>query len=130
MLGITASALNKVYDRTTGAAVMFGDDRLVGDLLTVNGLASFGDKNVGSAKLVSVNGIGLAGPDAGNYALATTTASAFADITARMLGVTALGQNKVYDGNTTAPVTFSDDPVWRQVSSESRPVAAGSHALL
>src|SRR5205085_12447111 len=48
---------------------------------------------------------------AGNYQLTTTTTTATANITQRTLHVTALGQNKTYDGTNTATVTFSDDRV-------------------
>ena len=64
--------------------------------------ATFADKNVGTAKPVSVSGIAISGPDAGNYSSNTTT-SAAADITARTLTVTATGQNKVYDGHDAPP---------------------------
>ena len=46
--------------------------------------ASFANKNVGTAKSISVSGISVTGTDAANYS-ANTTASATADITARSL---------------------------------------------
>src|SRR5207247_11234769 len=68
--------------------------------------ASFANKNVGSAKSVSVTGIALSGADAANYT-ANATATTTANITARSLSVSASGLNKVYDGNTNASVTLS-----------------------
>ena len=47
-----------------------------GDVLTDSYTgASFNNKNVGTAKPVSVSGISISGTDAGNYALASTTTS-------------------------------------------------------
>src|SRR5207247_9504305 len=77
---------------------------------TSNGSASFADKNVGTAKNVSVSGIAISGTDAANYT-ANTTTTATADITARALTVSATGVNKMYDGTTDATVTLSDDRV-------------------
>src|SRR5262249_277382 len=72
--------------------------------------ASFTNKNVGTAKTVTVNGISLSGADAANYS-ANSTASTTADITVRSLTVSAAGVNKVYDGTTAATVTLSDNRV-------------------
>src|SRR5439155_12504659 len=94
-LTVSAAAVNKVYDGTTDATVTLSDDRAAGDLLTdVSTAASFADKNVGTAKPVSVSGISISGPDAANYTV-NTTAATTADITARALTVTATGANKV-----------------------------------
>ena len=46
----------------------------------------------------------------GNYTFNTTAATA-ADITARVLAVSATGQNRVYDGTTNASVTLGDNRV-------------------
>ena len=52
-LTVTAAGVNKVYDGTTAATVTLGDDRVSGDLLTMNyASASFADKHVGSGKTV------------------------------------------------------------------------------
>ncbi|MDZ7811581.1 MAG: YDG domain-containing protein, partial [Ideonella sp.] len=82
--GLTAA--NKVYDGNTAAtldssqAVLSG--KVAGDnvaLLSANG--SFSDKNVGVGKTVTVTDLSLGGADAGNYRLASNTASTTADIT-------------------------------------------------
>jgi hypothetical protein len=57
---------------------------------------------------VSVSGISVTGTDAANYTF-NSTASTTANITARSLSVTATGSNKVYDGTTSATVTFADN---------------------
>jgi hypothetical protein len=97
-LTVTATGVNKGYDGTTAATVTLSDDRVSGDVFTASyAVASFGDKNVGTGKPVSVSGISISGLDAGNYTF-NTTASTTADITARALTITATGVNKVYDG--------------------------------
>ena len=106
-----AAGVNKTYDGSNAANVTFGDDRVAGDVLAYTGSASFADKNAGNGKTVSVSGIALSGQDAGNYALASTTATTSADIAKRTLVVGATGVNKTYDGDTAASVTFGDDRV-------------------
>src|SRR5207302_884450 len=91
--------------------VSLGDDRVSGDVFTDSySTAAFNNKNVGTAKPISVNGLSISGADAGNYT-SNTTASTSADISPRALTISATGANKVYDGTTTATVTLSDDRV-------------------
>ncbi|HXJ60150.1 MAG TPA: YDG domain-containing protein [Verrucomicrobiae bacterium] len=108
---VSATGVSKVYDGTTTASVNLSDNRVSGDSLTLTfGAANFDNKNVGEHKTVSVTGIGVSGGDADNYtfnAAATTTAN----ITSRVLLVSASGVNKVYDGTTAATVTLSDNRV-------------------
>src|SRR5205814_773257 len=97
-LTVTATGVNKVYDGTTAATVTLADNRLAGDSLTTSyASATFATKNVGTNKSVTVSGISLTGPDAGNYT-ANTTAS-------------ATGVNKAYDGTTSATVSLSDNRI-------------------
>src|SRR6185436_14445859 len=106
-LTVSATGVNKVYDGTTAATVTLSDNRIAGDVLTTSYTsAAFADKNVGTGKTVSVSGISISGPDAGNYTF-NTTASTTANITARALTITATGVNKTYDGTTAATVTLS-----------------------
>jgi len=101
-LTVTATGTNKVYDGLTTDTVSLADDRVSGDVLTLaNTVANFADKNVGTAKTVSVSGIGVTDTDAGNYSF-NTTASTTADITARALTVSASFVSKTYDGTTSA----------------------------
>ncbi|WP_308920432.1 YDG domain-containing protein [Janthinobacterium sp. J1-1] len=80
-------AASRVYDTTTNASVTLGDNRIAGDVLTIsNSGASFADKNAGTNKTVTVNGIALGGADAGNY-IVNTTATTTASITQAALGV-------------------------------------------
>ncbi len=108
-LSVSATGINKVYDGTTGATATLSDNRLAGDSLSASYAgASFADKNVGTAKAVSVSGISVTGADSGNYTF-NTSASTTANITARALTVTATAPNKVYDGTTTATAALSDN---------------------
>jgi hypothetical protein len=110
-LAVNATGHDKVYDGTLTDTVSLSDNRLTGDVLTVNyTTATFANKNVGSEKPVTVSGISLTGTDAGNYTV-NTTASTTAYITPRALVISATGQNKVYDGTTAATVVFSDNRI-------------------
>lgn len=96
----------KVYDGTTTATLegVGGLKVLEGDAVTLSGtaVARFADKNVGENKPVSVTGLTLSGPDAGNYTL-LPGGEIFGTITPRPLTTTGLtAQDKVYDGNTSA----------------------------
>ena len=110
-LTIAATGVDRVYDGTANATVTLTDNRVAGDVLADSySSASFADKNAGIAKTVNVSGLSIAGGDANNYtfnAAATTTAT----ITRKALTVSATGIDKVYDGNTTAAVTLTDNRV-------------------
>ena len=109
-LTVSASGMSKVYDATTAATVTLSDNHFAGDGLTDSyASAAFANKNVGTAKPITVSGIVLSGTDAGNYALQNSTATTTADITPATLTVSAVGMNKVYDGTTTATVIQSDN---------------------
>jgi filamentous hemagglutinin family protein len=110
-LNISASGSNKVYDGGTSATVSLGDNRIAGDDLVISSSGSaFADKNAGNGKTITVNGITVTGTDADNYdwsGSVTTTA----DISKAVLNIGAIGQDKVYDGSTTAGVTLTDDRI-------------------
>ncbi len=123
-LTVTATGVNKVYDTTTGAAVTLADNVLGSDVVTASyTAASFADKNVGTAKPVSVSGISLSGADAGNYTFNTTTTAA-ANITPASLTVSATGVNKVYDTTTGATVTLADNVLGSDVVTASYTAAS------
>ena len=104
-----ASAENKEYDGTTDATVSISGASLEGiisgDTVTLGGstTGTFEDKHVGSGKVVyvSTTGLTLGGADADNYSVATAD-NATADITVRLLTVTAVNNSKVYDGTTAS----------------------------
>jgi len=65
---VSATAENKLYGGSTLATVTLRDNRLAGDSLTLSAAdATFADANPGIDKTVTVSGIRVAGPDAGNY---------------------------------------------------------------
>jgi len=65
---VSAAGVNRTYDGTATATVTLTDNRVAGDnLSTTYGSASFADKNIGTAKTVSVSGIAISGTDAANY---------------------------------------------------------------
>ena len=107
--GITV--LDKVYDGTTAAT--FGGSAVLANVVAGDAVGfdasliggSFRDKNVGNGKLVSVEGGGLSGADAGNYLL-QLPGSLTASITPKALsitGISALGRE--YNGDTAVEVT-------------------------
>jgi hypothetical protein len=110
-LSVTATAVNKVYDGLVNATVTLADNRLAGDSFTVSYTsATFASKNASIGKSVTVSGINLSGPDAGNYT-PNPTANATADIAPLALTIAAQGVDKVYDGTTTATVLLTDNRI-------------------
>ena len=107
VLNASATGVDRVYDTSTNAGVTLQDDRIAGDVLTLsNTSASFADKNAGSNKVVTVNGITAGGADAGNYTLAATTATTKASIAQATLQVTGVSaQNRSYDTSRNAALT-------------------------
>ncbi|MFN8308372.1 MAG: YDG domain-containing protein [Chitinophagales bacterium] len=105
--GLTGS--NKVYDGNNSASFT-GSPSLVGvvgsDVVTLGGspTATFANKNVGTAKPITVSGYTLGGAQAGNYTLTQPTLSG--DISAKALTVTSPAvTSKSYDGTTAAIIT-------------------------
>jgi hypothetical protein len=106
--GLTAS--NKVYNGNT-TATLSGTATLNGivgtDDVSVFGtsIANFSDKNIGTAKSVTVSGYTLSGTKSGNYTVSQPS-GLNANITPLALTVTSpVAQNKVFDGNTNATIT-------------------------
>jgi hypothetical protein len=102
-------ATNKVYDATTAASLTgtAGVTPLGGDAVSVSGtgIGVFTDKNVGTAKAVTVSGFALSGADAGNYTVVQPS-GVTADITPASLVINGVGAaNKVYDATTAATLT-------------------------
>ncbi|MDX2074727.1 MAG: MBG domain-containing protein [Alphaproteobacteria bacterium] len=98
---VSAVADDKVYDATRNATVTLSNDAIIGDVVDNSfTTARFGNKNVGTNKNVTVNGISISGADSANYNLTNTTATDQADITPAALTITANNQSQVYgDGN-------------------------------
>ncbi|NOT18892.1 MAG: filamentous hemagglutinin N-terminal domain-containing protein [Sideroxydans sp.] len=108
--GLTAN--NKTYDAGTvatlgGTAALVSSDIISGDSLTIGGTATgaFADKNVSTAKAVTVTGNTLSGTDAGNYHITQQTGLT-ANISKANLAVTGLAaSNRTYDATTTVTLT-------------------------
>ncbi|WP_426057607.1 beta strand repeat-containing protein [Janthinobacterium sp. PSPC2-1] len=100
---------NKSYDglRTATLKGTASFDGIIGnDSLSVAGSGLFSDKNAGTAKVVTVSSITLAGADAGNYILGSNASSGTADITPKALTVAGqVAGSKVYDGNAVAQIS-------------------------
>ncbi|PYY17285.1 MAG: hypothetical protein DMG61_02790, partial [Acidobacteria bacterium] len=119
-LTVTATGINRTYNTTNVATVTLSDNHLGSDAVTdIFTTAFFTDKNVGTGKLVSVNGISISGTDAGNYSLQNTTATTTANIGAATLTVSAAATDKVYDTTTAASVVLSDNHLGSDSVTES-----------
>ena len=110
---LTASltgSVSKIYDTTTAATLSPGNYALTGkvsgDSVALNTPASgtYDNKNAGTGKTVSASGLAISGADAGNYSLASTSASgAVGVITKVTLGTALTGTvTKVFDGTDVA----------------------------
>jgi trimeric autotransporter adhesin len=103
------TATNKVYDGTTTATisgyllsgVLFGDD-----VSLTGGTANFIDQNVGNNKSVTATGLTLGGSMAGDYVLASSSASTTASITPATLTVSADNKSRPF-GQPNPPLTAS-----------------------
>jgi filamentous hemagglutinin family protein len=111
-----ALAPTKVYDATTGLS---GQNlgvagALAGDVVSATGTGSFASKNAGTGVGYSVSNLALAGADARNYHLTgvgagNTVTGTNGTITPAPLTVNFTATDKVYDGNTSAVVTPTDN---------------------
>src|SRR4029078_4592252 len=80
------------------------DNRVAGDTLTTSYTsATFGNKNVGTAKTVTVSGISVTGADAANYS-ANSSASTTANITAATVAGSVTVDNRVYNATIVATI--------------------------
>jgi filamentous hemagglutinin family protein len=98
---VDATGTNKVYDGNTIDSVGLNSGGVIaGDQVSFSDTsANFSDKNVGSGKDVTVDGISASGADAGNYVLLNTSTTTTANITPLMITFNATGTNKVFNGN-------------------------------
>ena len=134
-LSVTATGIDKIYDRLTTASVNLNNDAISGDVVTNSySAADFDTKNIGTGKIVTVTGIAISGGgDAGNYSLTTPTVTTTANITQKVLIVTASSSGKIYDALTGATVTLSQDeitgdvvvPTYSTASFANKTVATG-----
>ncbi|WP_234187077.1 YDG domain-containing protein [Shinella sp. NM-101] len=102
---------NRVYDGTANVTLdtsdAFFSGMIANDVLAVGSASgAFIDKNAGTGKTVNIGGLTLTGADAGNYVLASATATATADIGRRALTVEATALDRVY-GDTNPALTYT-----------------------
>jgi hypothetical protein len=107
-LSVNVSASDKTYDGTTSASVSLSLNGVVsGESVGVSSTgANFDGADAGAGKTVTVSGISLTGANASNYSIGSS-ANTTASINALEVTVSAVGQNKVYDGSTDATVTLT-----------------------
>ena len=130
-LTVTATADAKTYDGTTTATAHLASTGILsGDTVTLNySSATFSDKNVGTAKTVTVSGITLGGASAGNYILNNTTATTTANLTAKNLTISgAVANAKTYDGTTAATVSFTGASLVGVVSPDTVTINSAAYA--
>ncbi len=110
---ITAS--DRTYNGSTAVTVSTASGVIsglvAGDLVSVQSstlTGSMADKNVGTAKPVSLSGVLLRGPDAANYSAQTGAVTVnITPATAYLYVYRINGTDKVYDGSTAASVGMS-----------------------
>ena len=116
---------NKTYDGSSQANLVFkGTPSEGGAVSLLPGTASFASRDAGSGKTISFSGFGLGGADAGKFALFSASGTTTATVTKRVLGVSALGANKVYDGKVGDTVTLADNRVAGDILSLSYTAAS------
>ncbi len=111
-----ASAVDKVYDRTTTATASVTSNELEsGDLVNfAHGGANFDTYLVGTGKTVTLTGVNInGGANASNYTLksSSNTLTTTASITSKPITVTATATDRVYNATTSATVTLSSPGV-------------------
>ena len=103
------TASNKAYDGNANATVAtraLSGGTVPGDDVSLSGgTATFDNKNIGANKLVTGSGFTLAGANAGNYQLGSSSLTTRADITAHGVTVGFTAASKEYDGTRAATIT-------------------------
>jgi len=101
------SITNKIYDGSTNATGSYLlQGTMPGDNITLSGIATFIDKNIGQNKLVNVL-LSLSGTTSSNYILSNTTTTSTASITQKQITPSITATNKTYDTTTTASFTYT-----------------------
>src|SRR5204862_233106 len=75
------------------------------DVVICTGTGSFASAAVGAGKTVTSSTLAISGAQAGNHALATTSATTTANITAATLTPAITAANKTYDGTSAATIS-------------------------
>jgi len=112
-MSLTASpTISKAYDGSTAIAAFTtaATGILTGDTVLLNGSGTFANKNAGTSKTYTLNGLNLSGTDAANYSLSGggILTAANGTVTQRALSISGIAANdKTYDGSTTATLNYS-----------------------
>ena len=107
-ISVAATGTNMVYNGTVNDLVKLSSSGIVaGDVVSISDTsATFASKNVGTNLAVTVAGLSISGADAGNYKLASQSATTSASITPAALAVTGeTAAGKVYNGTTAATLS-------------------------
>jgi O-glycosyl hydrolase len=116
---VTAAVNSRAYDGSTNAAAV---PTITSGSLQSGDSAGFTEayttKDVGTGKILTPAGSINDGNSGNNYAITFVNNTAGA-ITARVLTVTAVGVDKVYDGTTDATVTLNDNRTAGDVFTDS-----------
>ena len=103
------TASNKAYDGNANATIAtraLSGGIVPGDDVSLSGgTATFDSKNIGANKLVTGSGFTLAGANAGNYQLGSSSLTTRADITAHGVTVGFTAASKEYDATRAATIT-------------------------
>ncbi|RYX91660.1 MAG: filamentous hemagglutinin N-terminal domain-containing protein [Comamonadaceae bacterium] len=129
----------RVYDGTTVVTApgnLTLGNLVTGETLNLAGSATLDNKNAGTHTSLGTGGLTLSNGSgaASNYTLAGGNQQAV--ITPRSLTVTAAGQDKVYDGNTDANVTYGSNMIggdmlsFSSVSQQFNDRNAGARTIL
>ena len=132
--GITAQ--DRTYDGTTNASLNTGNVTFTGlignervDVSSATG--TFDSKDAGDGKTVNISNIVLGGVQSTNYTLASTTATASADIAkasiSAVTGITA--QGRTYDGTADASLDTANAAFTGRFGNDQLSVASASGAF-
>ena len=123
-IGGSFNANNKVYDGSTSAIITTNSLTLINkegiDDVTLNAVAVFVNKDVGTGKIVNLTGSTLAGIDAPNYTLSLAGAPT-ATATISLSGLTVTGitaSSRAYNGTTNAVVNLGSSVLVGVVGSD------------
>jgi hypothetical protein len=102
---------SRTYDGTSdvAGAILTVVNLLNSDSVALSGSGVLASKNAGVEPITSFGNLALEGLSKDNYTL--VGASGLVTINKRLLSVTAVATNKLYDGTATAAVSFSDNRV-------------------
>ncbi len=77
-------------------------DVVVGNVVQLSGSGAFASRHARTDKTVNVSAVAVAGPDAANYSLVSTTVSSTGSIPPLALSPSFEVSTKVYDGDVSA----------------------------